>query len=52
MMTNDRGEIIHDIDTLLLMPGTHEVWVEDPAAKTSTDIVRFEVFLHQEGSTR
>jgi hypothetical protein len=45
MMTNDRGEINHDIDTLLLSPGTHEVWVVDEKSKTSSNIARFEVTL-------
>ena len=43
MMTNDRGEITHDIDTLLLSPGTHEIWVEDESSKKTSGIVRFEV---------
>src|SRR5438552_14602091 len=31
ILTDDRGEFTHDIDTLLLQPGTHEVWVDDDA---------------------
>ena len=45
MMTNDRGEITHDIDTLLLSPGTHEVWVVDEHSKASSNVARFEVTL-------
>src|SRR6059058_2831760 len=45
MMTDDRGEITHDIDTLLLSIGTHEVWVVDEKSKTSSNIARFEVTL-------
>ena len=45
MMTNDRGEFTHDIDTLLLSPGTHEVWVIDERSKTSSNVARFEVTL-------
>jgi len=45
MMTDDRGEINHDIDTLLLTPGTHEVWVVDEKSKASSNIARFEVTL-------
>ena len=45
MMTNARGEITHDIDTLLLSPGTHEVWVIDEHSKTSSNVARFEVTL-------
>jgi hypothetical protein len=45
ILTDDRGEFTHDIDTLLLMPGTHEVWVDDDASKMSSNIVKFEVLL-------
>ena len=47
MMTNDRGEFTHDIDTLLLSPGTHEVWVEDGNSKTTSNVARFEVTNEQ-----
>ena len=47
MLTNDRGEFEHDIDTLLLSPGAHEVWVEDDTSKTSSNVARFEVTLEQ-----
>src|SRR6266850_2733256 len=50
MMTNDRGEFTHDIDTLLLSPGIHEVWVVDDSSKTSSNVARFEVTLEQEGT--
>src|SRR5262245_61986348 len=38
MMTNDRGEFTHDIDTLLLSPGIHQVWVEDEKSKKVSEI--------------
>ena len=47
MRTNDRGEFVHDIDTLLLAPGVHEVWVEEEQSKQTSDIVRFEVTSEQ-----
>ena len=47
MMTDDRGEFVHDIDTLLLTPGVHEVWVEDINSKTTSGVVRFEVTSDQ-----
>ena len=47
MMTNDRGEFTHDIDTLLLSPGVHEVWVEDDKSRTTSNVVRFEVTTQQ-----
>src|SRR5262245_20706847 len=48
MRTSDRGEFQHEIETLLLSPGTHEVWVEDERSKTKSEIVRFEVILEQQ----
>jgi hypothetical protein len=45
ILTDDRGEFTHDIDTLLLAPGIHEVWVVDDATNTSSEIARFEVVL-------
>jgi len=47
MRTNDRGEFVHDIDTLLLSPGVHEVWVEDAQSKKTSDVVHFEVTSDQ-----
>ena len=47
MLTDDRGEFTHDIDTLLLSPGTHEVWVVDDHSKVSSNVARFEVTLAQ-----
>src|SRR5205809_4245960 len=48
MMTNDRGEFTHDIDTLILSAGTHEVWVVDESSKTSSNVARFEVTVEQQ----
>ena len=45
MQTNNRGEIYHDIDTLILEPGIHEVWIIDEHSKVSSNIARFEVTL-------
>ena len=47
MLTNDRGEFSHDIDTLLLSPGLHDIWVVDDSSKTSSNVARFEVTLEQ-----
>ena len=47
IMTDDRGEFSHDIDTLLLYEGTHELWVVDDTSKVSSNVVRFEVTLEQ-----
>jgi len=43
ILTNDRGEFSHDIDTLLLAPGPYEVWVVDDTSRISSNRVRFEV---------
>lgn len=47
MLTDSNGEITHDIDTLLLAPGTHEVWVVDDATGVSSNVAQFEVTLDQ-----
>jgi hypothetical protein len=43
IVTNERGEFEHDIDTLLLGPGTFEVSVEDSKSKATSNVARFEV---------
>ena len=47
MLTDDRGEVMHDIDTLILTPGTHDIWVVDDRSKVSSNVARFEVTLEQ-----
>ncbi len=51
ILTNDRGEFEHDIDTLILGTGTYEIWAVDDHSKTTSNLVRFEVTLAQ-ASTR
>jgi hypothetical protein len=46
MYTNDKGEFVHDIDTVVFQPGVHEVWVEDVKAKTTSNVARFEVTMY------
>jgi hypothetical protein len=43
IVTNERGEFEHDIDTLLLGPGTFEVSVKDSKSKATSNVARFEV---------
>jgi len=43
MFTDEHGEIKHDIDTIVMSPGTHELWVIDDATGVSSNIARFEV---------
>ena len=47
MLTDDRGEFSHDIDTLILTPGVHEIWVVEDRSKVSSSVARFEVTLDQ-----
>ena len=46
ILADERGEFTHEIDTLLLSFGTHELWVIDDATKTSSNVARFEVTNH------
>ena len=40
---NERGEITHKIDTVMLDEGMFEVWVEDETSKTVSNRVGFNV---------
>jgi len=52
MLTNKRGELTHDIDTLLLPVGPHQLWIVDDTTHQSSNVVQFEVTNEQERSTR
>ncbi len=43
ILTNAQGEFSHPIDTLLLLPGTHELWIVDEAAQVTSNTVRFTI---------
>ena len=43
LLTNERGEFTHDIETLVLTLGIHELWVVDDTSKASSNKVQFEV---------
>jgi hypothetical protein len=43
MYTNNNGEIDHEIDTIVMVPGVYDLWVEDPKAKTTSNVAHFEV---------
>ena len=43
MVADTHGEFSHDIDTLLLAFGTHELWVVDGTSKISSDHVSSKV---------
>ena len=41
--TDERGEFVHKIETVMLDVGTFETWAEDEASKAVSDRVRFTV---------
>ena len=43
LLTNDKGEFTHDIETLVLTLGIHELWVVDDTSKVTSNKVQFEV---------
>jgi hypothetical protein len=43
MLSDNKGEFTHEIDTLLLMIGTHELWVVDAKTGVSSNVAKFEV---------
>jgi hypothetical protein len=45
MLTDARGEFRHDIDTMVLNLGAHEVWVVDDTTKASSNVARFDVTI-------
>jgi hypothetical protein len=44
MLTDEKGQFTHEIDTLLLAPGIHELWVIDSTG-VSSNVAKFEVTL-------
>jgi hypothetical protein len=46
MYTNDKGEILHDIDTVVMTPGVYELWVEDVKTNTTSNVARFELTMN------
>ena len=47
ILTNAQGEFTHDIDTLVLSVGMHELWVVDDATNVSSNVARFQVTRSQ-----
>lgn len=43
LLTDDKGEFTHVIDTYLFLAGTYELWVEDRTREKTSNVVRFEV---------
>ena len=47
ILTNEKGEFTHEIDSLLLLKGTHDVWVEDSTTGKVSNTAHFDVTLSQ-----
>lgn len=47
ILTDSEGGFTHDIDTLLLAVGTHELWVIDDTTGVTSNTAQFEVTLDQ-----
>jgi hypothetical protein len=45
MLSDAKGEFTHEIDTLLLQIGTHELWVIDAKTGVTSNVAKFDVFL-------
>jgi hypothetical protein len=48
MLTDEHGEFTHEIDSLLLKIGTHDLWVLDTTTGITSNTVHFEV-THDQG---
>jgi hypothetical protein len=47
ILTDSNGEFTHEVDTLLLLVGTHELWVVDDTTGVSSNIAGFDVTREQ-----
>lgn len=47
MLTDKDGKFTHEIDTLLLAPGIHELWVIDSTTGVTSNVAKFEVVLER-----
>ena len=47
MLTDGEGKFEHEIDTLLLTPGIHELWVLDTKTNVTSNVAKFEVSLER-----
>jgi hypothetical protein len=47
ILTDRDGNFTHEIDTLLLAVGTHELWVVDDTTGVTSNVARFDVTLEQ-----
>ena len=42
ILTDDHGEFTHDVDTLLMLRGTHDLWVVDSTTGVTSNLAHFE----------
>jgi hypothetical protein len=47
MLTDGDGKFTHEIDSLLLAPGIHELWVIDTTTGATSNVAKFEVTLER-----
>jgi len=52
ILTDAKGEFTHDIDSLLLLKGVHEVWVFDSTTGITSNVARFETTAEQGSKER
>ena len=43
LLADERGEFVHEVESLLLDVGTHELWVFDETTGTKSNVAKFEV---------
>jgi hypothetical protein len=47
ILTDKDGKFTHEVDTLLMAPGIHELWVIDSTTGVSSNVAKFEVVLER-----
>ena len=47
ILTDGNGEFVHEIESLLLDAGIHQLWVVDDTSNVTSNIARFEVTKDQ-----
>ena len=50
ILTDSNGEFTHEVDTLLLLVGTHNLWVVDDTTGVRSNVAQFEVTREQSTS--
>jgi len=52
MLTDAQGEFVHDVDTLLLQRGVHDLWAVDSATGLTSNFAHFNATEDQGPSER